>query len=170
MKHHKSILAVAVLVLASPLPQAQQQDEPRPHQERHVPDEPRLTLRPTTIANAIDTLAGQKVRVVNAKVVGVFEPRAFLIEDGMRDEMPLGLRDRVLVLIETGALQATPEQLVESNVVVIGAARTLLGLRVSHEVPWPPKLDRNLIERLEIRAAVLATSVQTPEGNLLGGR
>jgi hypothetical protein len=130
----------------------------------------RITLRPTTLASAVDELAGQRVRILNARVVGMFEPRAFLIESATSYEATMGLRDRVLVLIDGTGLQAAPELLVGSTVVILGVARTLLGLRLSPELPWPPKLDRDLIERLEVRAAVLATSVQTPEGTELTER
>jgi hypothetical protein len=176
--------------LAEPVPQAQQDAEQfiatgrlgellgrtgtvrrsgSPQQpEAEPPGEPlRITLRPTTLASAVDELAGQRVRILNARVVGMFEPHAFLIESATRYEATMGLRDRVLVLIEGARLQAPPELLVGSNVVILGVARTLLGLRLSPELPWPSKLDRDLIERLEVRAAVLATSVQTPEGTEL---
>ena len=54
--------------------------------------------------------------------------------------------------------------LVASTVTVFGVARTVLGVQVTGEIPWPSRLDRQLIDRLEIRAALLATSVQTAEG------
>jgi hypothetical protein len=47
---------------------------------------------------------------------------------------------------------------------VEGIARTLLGMQVTGEVPWPARLDRETVERLEIRAAILATSVHTADG------
>jgi hypothetical protein len=47
---------------------------------------------------------------------------------------------------------------------VTGVARTLLGVQVTAEVPWPPELTPEVVKRLEIRAAILATSVQTAEG------
>lgn len=124
-------------------------------------------MRPTTIASAIDDLAGQNVRVVNARVVGVFDPRAFLVEDATHYEMTMGMRDRILVLIDSASLSVSPKEIVSSSVVILGTARTLLGLRVAGDVPWPPKLDADLIDRLEVRAGVLATAVQTPEGTAL---
>ena len=36
---------------------------------------------------------------------------------------------------------------------VLGTARTLLGMQVTGEVPWPPILTRDVTERYEIRAA-----------------
>jgi len=49
-------------------------------------------------------------------------------------------------------------------VTVSGVARTLLGMQANHDVPWPPVLTRDEVKRLEIKAAVLARSVRTPEG------
>jgi hypothetical protein len=124
----------------------------------------RITLRPATLADSINELAGHRVKILNARVVGVFESRAFLIESATRHQTLLGFRDRVLVLVDAASLSVSPELLVGSTVVVLGVARTLLGVRVSPVLPWPAKLTPELIERLEVRAAVLATSVQTPEG------
>jgi hypothetical protein len=60
--------------------------------------------------------------------------------------------------------------LVGSDVTVHGTARTLLGLQVTNEVPWPEILTRDVTKRFEIRAAVLATSVQTADGVELTNR
>jgi hypothetical protein len=49
-------------------------------------------------------------------------------------------------------------------VTVSGVARTLLGMQANHDVPWPAVLTRDAIKRLEVKAAVLARSVRTPEG------
>jgi hypothetical protein len=59
---------------------------------------------------------------------------------------------------------------VASTVTVEGVARTVLGMQVSAEVPWPARLDRETIERLEIKAAILATSVHTADGVELTSR
>jgi hypothetical protein len=118
-------------------------------------------VRPSVLAHLIDELAGHKVRVRHAKVVGVFNPQAFVIESFLA---MLGTRDRLIVLVEGAELHVSAEAVVGANVVVAGVARTLLGLQTTREVPWPPELTREAIKRLEIRAAVLATSVQTAEG------
>ena len=47
---------------------------------------------------------------------------------------------------------------------IVGVARTLLGVQAAHDVPWPEPLTRHEIERLDIRAAILASSVQTADG------
>jgi hypothetical protein len=122
------------------------------------------------LADHIDDLAGQNVKILNARVVGVFEPHAFLIESATRYQETIGHRVRILVLIEAAKLRVPAEMIVASTVKVVGVARTLLGAQVSAEVPWPTRLDRGLIERLEVRAAVLASSVQTAEGTELTDR
>jgi hypothetical protein len=129
-----------------------------------------LSLRPSMLAKNIDELAGRSVKILNARVVGVFEPHAFLIESATRYEEMLGERDRILVLIDGAKLRVSDEVLVASTVNVLGVARTLLGVKVTAEVPWPVKLDSELVRRLEVRAAVLATSVRTPEGTELTDR
>ena len=52
----------------------------------------------------------------------------------------------------------------DPRIEVVGVARTLLGVQVSREVPWPPELTPQMVKRLEIRAAVLAASVHTADG------
>jgi hypothetical protein len=82
----------------------------------------------------------------------------------------LGTRDRILVLVEGGgSLRVSADLVVGSNVVVVGIARTLVGVQITREVRWPVQLTREAVNRLEIRAAVLARSVQTPEGVELAG-
>ena len=121
-------------------------------------------VRPSVLAHLIDELAGHKVQVRYARVVGVFNPRAFLIESATSFFAMLGARDRVIVLVEDAELHVSAEAVVGESVVVAGVARTLLGLQTTREVPWPPELTREAIKRLEIRAALLATSVQTADG------
>jgi hypothetical protein len=126
-----------------------------------------ITLRPAMLTDHIELMAGQRVRILGARVVGVFSPRAFLVESATRYVQTLGLRDRVLVLVDGAALKVRPEVIVGSTVVIVGTARTLLGAQVTAEVPWPTQLDPALVERLEVRAVALATSVQAPEGTEL---
>jgi hypothetical protein len=133
----------------------------RAEAEREIP----ISVRPFMLAEEVSTLAGHAVKVWEAKVVGVFEPNVFLVESATRSFRDrVGFRDRVIVLINPGALRVPATLLVGSAVTIFGVARTVLGLQVSREVPWPEVLDQKLTERLEIRAAVLARSVQTAEG------
>jgi hypothetical protein len=123
-----------------------------------------ILVRPGTLAAQIGELAGHAVRVPYARVVGVFNPRVFLIDTATRLPPLVGQRARVLVFIEPGALRVPSESLVASTVTIVGTARTLLGMQVSAEVAWPTELRPDVVNRLEIRAAVLATSVRTAEG------
>jgi hypothetical protein len=122
-----------------------------------------ITVRPGTLASLVDSLAGGSVRLPHARVVGVFDPRVFLIET-QTSLLPIIERNRVLVFIEEGALRVDPAMLVASTVTVSGVARTLLGMQANHDVPWPAALTRDAVKRLEVKAAVLARSVRTPEG------
>lgn len=124
----------------------------------------RLAVRPSMLADNIESLAGREVTVLNARVVGVFEPHAFLIESATRDPESAGHRDRILVLLEDATLRVSPDVLVASTVNVVGVARSLLGMQISAEAKWPAQLDRERVDRLDVRCSVLATSVQTLEG------
>jgi hypothetical protein len=131
---------------------------------------PEITVRPEALASLISELAGFQVRVPYARVVGLFDSRSLIIDSAMNLRPPLGHRDRVLVLVDSAALRVPAEQLVASTVTVQGVARTLLGMQVSGEVPWPAQLDRDAVKRLEVRAAVLATSIRTADGVELTNR
>jgi hypothetical protein len=141
-------------------PASEPPDRGRARPAEQVP----ATVRPATLADQIGGLAGYRVRVPGARVVGVFEPRVFLIDTSALLLPTIGNRNRVLVMVDGGALRVPPETLVASTVTVEGIARTLLGMQVSAEVPWPARLDRETLERLEVRAAILATSVHTADG------
>src|SRR5918992_137294 len=93
-----------------------------------------IIVRPSTLASQIGELAGHPVRVPYSRVVGVFNPRAFLIDTASSLPALPGNRGRVLVLIEPGPLRVTPADVVASTVTVLGVARTLLGMQVSAEV------------------------------------
>ncbi len=123
-----------------------------------------VIVRPGTLASQIGELAGHMVKVPYSRVVGLFNPRVFLIDTATRLPPIKGHRDRVLVFVEPGGLSVTAASIVATTVTVVGTARTLLGMQVSREVPWPTELRPESVERLEIKAAVLATSVQTADG------
>jgi hypothetical protein len=128
-----------------------------------------ILVRPGMLAAQIGELAGHTVTVPYSRVVGVFSPRAFLIDTSTRLPPMRGHRARVLVLVERGELTVPASSLVAATVTIGGVARTLLGMQVSREVPWPRELGAEAVERLEIRAAVLARSVRTAEGVELTG-
>jgi hypothetical protein len=129
-----------------------------------------IRVRPGMLAAQIAEFAGHEVTVPYARIVGVFNPRAFLIDTSTRLPPVTGHRARVLVLVQRGALTVEPATIVASTVTVGGVARTLLGMQVSREVEWPTELTPEAVERLEVRAAVLATSVRTAEGVELTSR
>ena len=137
--------------------------------ERERPAAP-ILVRPATLAAQIGELAGQTVRVPYSRVVGVFNPRVFVVDTASRLPALPGNRGRVLVFVDPGALRVADTMLVSSTVTVSGVARTLVGMQVTGEVAWPRELRPEVIERLEIRAAVLAASVQTAEGVELTSR
>jgi hypothetical protein len=121
-----------------------------------------ITVRPDTLAALVDSLAGRSVRLVSARVVGVFDPRVFLVES-QTPLRPIIERNRILVFIEAGRLRVDSALLVASTVTLSGVARTLLGMHVGSEVAWPTVLTPDAVKRLDIRAAILARSVRTPE-------
>ena len=123
-----------------------------------------ITIRPDTLSAMIEELAGFTVNIRHARVVGIFDPRVLVVDTAVGLRPVLGHRDRVLVFIERGALRIPASSLVGSAVRVSGTARTLLGIQTTAEVPWPSGLRPEVVERLEIRAAILATSVRTAEG------
>jgi hypothetical protein len=123
-----------------------------------------LRLHPSALAQLIDELGGRQISLPRAKVVSVINPRAFLVESaGPLSAMP-GNYNRVVVLVEGGTLRVEPLLLVGTTVRVTGVARTVVGMQVTREVPWPPELTRDIVRRYEIRAAVLSSSVETPDG------
>lgn len=166
-----AIAASLLLLIASHPASAQtpRQDTIISVEERGFPQlrgeySPTPTIRPAMLAAYVDVFAGQTVRVPFARVVGVFEPNVFLI-DSKSELYPIaGNRARVLVLIEHGALRVPPAKLVGSTVTVLGVARTLLGVQITGETPWPPALTPERLEKLEIKAAILAKSLMTADG------
>ena len=146
-----ALLASTVIMLSSDSPAQQKTAAP-------------ITVRPGTLALAIDELAGFEVNVPHARVVGVFNPRVLVVDTASSIRPLLGHRDRVLVMIESRVLKVPSTAIVGATVRISGVARTLLGVQTTAEVPWPDILQRELIERLEIRAAVMASSVRTAEG------
>ena len=128
-----------------------------------------ITIRPDTLSALIEELAGYNVNIRHARIVGIFDPRVLVVDTAAVLRPILGHRDRVVVFIEKGALRIPASTLVGSAVRISGTARTLLGIRTTAEVPWPSGLRPEVVERLEIRAAILATSVRTAEGVELTG-
>jgi hypothetical protein len=129
-----------------------------------------LHIMPTTLVDFINDFAGQRVAVTNARVVGVLAPGAFLIEPATRHQMMMDYRDRILVLVDAAQLTVSAEAIVSATVAVEGIARTLPDMRLTAGTAWPAKLTPDAIERLEVRAAIVASSVRTPDGSELTSR
>lgn len=132
--------------------------------------QPTLHVIPATLVDFINDFAGQRVAVSPARVVGVLQPGAFLIEPATRYQKTMDYRDRILVLVDTAQLTVSPESIVSATVSVEGIARTLPDLRLKAGAAWPATLTPDAIDRLEVRAAILAQSVRTPDGTELTGR
>jgi hypothetical protein len=127
-----------------------------------------ILVRPAMLGDFIGAFAGHQVRVESARVVRLYGNRALLVETAARFRS--ARPTRILVLLDVGSMRVPANQLVGETVRVLGVARTLLGMQVTGEVPWPDGLDRGRARRLEIRGAVLASSVQTQEGIELTNR
>jgi hypothetical protein len=127
----------------------------------------RVTIHPWTLGYAIDEFAGQRVRIPHARIASVLDPHAFVIESAWRHDVGKGFRDRALVLIDGAGLRVTADQVAGSTVIVLGVAKTIAGSRLLSAPAWPASLDREGMERLEVRAVVIATSVQTADGTEL---
>ncbi|OLB63350.1 MAG: hypothetical protein DMG04_23230 [Acidobacteria bacterium] len=152
--------AALILLVSSFVSNPSAQRAGRASADRDLP----ISMRPATLGDQIDTLAGRSVRLPYSRVVGVLDPRVFVIDSQTKLPPVVGNRSRVLVFIDTGSLRVEPAVLVGSTITVSGIARTLLGMQMGREVSWPPALTREAVEHLEIRAAVLAKSVTTVEG------
>ena len=136
---------------------------PAAPQDRLRPDPGELRLHPGALAELIDEVGGRTLSLPRARVIAVVNPRAFLVESP--STLPaIGRLQRVVVLVERGALSVDTPALVGATVRIHGVARTVLGVQTTREVPWPPELSRNVVQRYGIRAAILAASVQTADG------
>lgn len=123
-----------------------------------------INLHPGGLARLIDEVGGRLVSLPRARVIAMLNPQILLVESASPLQATIGMLDRVLVLVGGAELRVDAALLRGTDVRVAGTARTLLGAQVSGEVPWPRELTPDMVKRLEIRAAVLATSVRTADG------
>src|SRR5687768_12757334 len=123
-----------------------------------------INLHPAGLAVLIADVGGRPATLPRARVIAVLNPQVLLIESASPLPAMIGGLDRVLVLIGGAELRVDPALLSGADVHVAGTARTLLGAQVTGEVAWPRELTTDMVKRLEIRAAVLATSVRTADG------
>jgi hypothetical protein len=134
-------------------------------EHRFAPGSPPITVRPSALAQIVSELAGSPVNVQRARILWVIDPHAVVIESDSVFDPTWRDRGRVLVLLERNRSLAIPRPPVSiAPVNIVGIARTLLGIQAAQDVPWPQALTRHEIERLGIRAAILASSVRTSDG------
>jgi hypothetical protein len=134
-------------------------------EHRFAPGTPPITVRPSALAQVVSELAGSPVNVQRARILWVVDAHAVVIESDSIFDPTWRDRGRVLVMLERSRSLAIPRSPVSiAPVNVIGIARTLLGIQAAQDVPWPQALTRREIERLGIRAAILASSVRTSDG------
>ena len=164
MRRHRNlfITACAACIVTSgfgALAQAQTLDH------RFAPGTPPITVRPSALAQVVSELAGSPVNVQRARILWVIDSHAVVIESDSTFEPKWRDRSRVLVLVERNRALSIPRPpLSIAPVNIVGIARTLLGVQAAQDVPWPQALTRREIERMDIRAAILASSVRTPDG------
>ena len=95
----------------------------------------------------------------------VVNPHAVILESHSSMGPRWRDRNRVLVLLQRGKSLAIPSPPIAIGpVTIVGVARTLLGVEAGHDVPWPEALTPRELDRLDVRAAILATSVRTADG------
>jgi hypothetical protein len=126
---------------------------------------PPLTVQASALAQMVSEIAGYRVSVPHARILWVVDAHALVVESDSQFGPTWRDRSRVLVLIQRGRSLAVPRPPIAiAPVTIVGVARTLLGIQAGHDVPWPDSLTRRELDRLDVRAAVLATSVQTADG------
>ena len=123
-----------------------------------------IHLHAGALAQLIDEVGGRPVVVTRSRVLAVINRQTLLVESASTLRPMRSHFDRVVVFVAGREISASAGILVGSNVNVFGTARTLAGMQVTSEAPWPQELTPAIVERYGIRAAVLATSVRTTDG------
>jgi hypothetical protein len=154
------LLALPLVLLHAPLLDADGPQRAPFNREESID----IRLHPSALAELIDELGGRQISLPRAKIVSVLNPRAFLVESASLLTPTPRNYNRVIVLVEGGTVRLDPVALVGMTVRITGVARTVQGMQVSREVPWPHQLTQDVVRRYEIRAAVLSPSVETPDG------
>jgi hypothetical protein len=129
-----------------------------------------VILHVPSLADSIEAIAGSPVRVLEARVVEVLDPRAVLVEAATKYRALRGQRDRIVVFLQEGGTRNAPELAIGSTVTIVGTARTLVSLRATNEVPWPVRLTREEIKELEVNGAVVGGTIEASEGTPIAGR
>lgn len=132
---------------------------------RLAPGTPPVTMQASALARLVGEVAGYPVSVPHVRILWVVDAHALVVESDSLFDPTWRDRNRLLVLIRRGRSLTIPRPPVATApVTVVGVARTLLGIQAGHDVPWPDSLTRRELGRLDVRAAILASSVQTADG------
>lgn len=128
-----------------------------------------IVLHAPSLLDSIDTIAGQHVRVLDARVLEIIEPRAILVEANTHYRTLRGQRDRILVFTADRGDANVGPLAIGSPVIVEGIARTLLSVRATSDVAWPASLDPDDVNELEVRGAIVRAAIITAEGTEIAG-
>ena len=132
---------------------------------RFAPREPPIPVLPFALAQMVGELAGYPVAVQRARLLWIVDAHAVVIESDSPLHPEWRDHGRVLVLTTRERSLAIPRPPIAiAPITVVGVARTLLGVQAGYDVPWPEPLTRRVVDRLDIRAAILASSVRTADG------
>jgi hypothetical protein len=161
---HRHFHAVVAALAACTLPIAVAAVDAQT-EHRFAPGTPPITIRPSALALVVSELAGTPVIVPRARILWVVDAHAIVIESDSLFDPTWRDRSRVLVVLERSRSLAIPRPPVAiAPIDVVGIARTLLGIQASQDVPWPRALTRREIDRMDIKAAILASSIRTSDG------
>jgi hypothetical protein len=128
-----------------------------------------VIMHAPSLLDSIDTIAGQRVRILDARVLEVIEPRVILVEANTHYRALRGQRDRFLVFVSDGSDANGAQLAMGSRVIVEGTARTLLSIRTTSDVSWPASLDSDDVKDLEVRGAVIRAAILTAEDTAVAG-
>jgi hypothetical protein len=159
LTHVRNVAALALCMATTVVTHAQTPEH------RFAPGTPPITVLPSALAQIVGEVAGSPVNVPRARILWVIDTHAVVIESDSIFGPMWRDRGRVLVLTTRNRLLAIPRPPIAiAPVTIVGIARTLLGVQAAQDVPWPQSLTRHEVERMNIGAAILASSVRTPDG------
>ena len=162
MRRHLHVVVAAFAACALPFVVAAADAQT---EHRFAPGTPPISVRPSALAQLVGEIAGTPVLVPRARILWVVDAHAIVIESDSLFDPTWRDRSRVLVVLERSRSLAIPRPPVAiAPVDIVGIAKTLLGIQAGQEVAWPPALKRREIERMDIKAAILASSIRTSDG------
>jgi hypothetical protein len=123
-----------------------------------------IAVHPSTLNDFLEEFGRRPVRIPVSRVVDVVGTRALVVEPIGKWSDTVPWLDRVLVVVPHGTLKAAPDAIENTDVRVHGTVRTALGVQTSQDVAWPAELTRQRLDKLDVRAVILATSVETTDG------